>query len=57
MYPGMGVGLFLAAKIVGEHGGEIHVESELGEGSTFTFTIPFASQPVPLLPQGRSGKP
>lgn len=41
-YPGHGIGLALAAKIVAAHGGTLTVESVPGSGSTFRFTLPAA---------------
>lgn len=54
---GTGIGLFLVKHIVGQHGGEVGVESEPGEGSKFYFRLPIVGGPTRAAAPATSEQP
>ena len=44
---GLGLGLATVKRLVEGHGGEVGLQSQLGKGSTFWFTLPLAGSPSP----------
>ena len=43
--PGTGLGLFIAKSFAEAHGGSLQLDSRLGEGATFTVTLPLETEP------------
>jgi signal transduction histidine kinase len=44
-HQGLGLGLAIVKRIVEQHGGEIRVQSEPGQGTTFSFSLPIRAAP------------
>ena len=53
-YQGTGLGLAIVKRIVDMMGGTIDLETQLGEGSTFTIVLPFDAAPKELIPAKES---
>lgn len=49
-HSGTGLGLAIVRQLATLMGGSIRVKSRIGEGSTFTITLPFHTEPVPATP-------
>jgi signal transduction histidine kinase len=47
---GLGLGLFISKTIISQHGGQVGVVSEVGQGAEFYFTLPLAAASEPASP-------
>src|SRR3954469_11944584 len=58
-HEGSGLGLVLVKDLVEAHGGTVSVDSRLGQGTTLTVDLPFATaqRPLPAQPEAGAGSP
>ncbi len=49
-FPGLGMGLYIVKEIIKRNKGAVWVESEVGKGSTFSFSLPIAKHVKPKEP-------
>ena len=54
---GTGLGLLIVRRIVREHGGELSIESNEGEGLTLTIRLPYIERRIRMLEAGESKTP
>jgi two-component system CheB/CheR fusion protein len=54
-FSGLGLGLYISSEIIKRHDGQIGVDTEIGKGSTFWFTVPLAEETkkAPVIAAGQ----
>ncbi|WP_187254489.1 ATP-binding protein [Alkalicoccus halolimnae] len=52
---GVGIGLNLAKKMIEHQGGELRLQSKIGKGSTFSFSLPLSGKSIPVKAEEEKG--